>query len=151
MGKQPKIVEKMSAACTLADISEDVGKRAKSLGCPAFKAGNRIDWKQLKKWCAANPDKLKIAGDNLSLKDQKLNEEVRKLRRANDVAEEKLIPASLFETEIRDMANAVQGVLNQLPGRFATELAGRTPADIESRSRLMIDEAISKLSRGESK
>jgi hypothetical protein len=149
MPKTPKIVEKIGAACHLAEVTEDVAKRAKSLGCPAFKAGNRIDWRELKKWCAANAEQLQITGDNLSLKDQKLNEEVRKLRRANDVAEGKLIAVATFEGEIRDMANAVQGVLNQLPSRFATELAGRTPPDIEQRSRVMIDEAIAKLSRGE--
>lgn len=150
MPKPPKIVEKISAACHLAEVSDDVAKRAKSLGCPAFKAGNRIDWKELKDWCAQNAEALKVSGENLSLKDQKLNEEVRKLRRANDVSEGKLVARAVFETEIRDMANAVQGVLNQLPGRFATELAGRTPADIEIRSRVMVDEAIAKLSRGES-
>lgn len=79
-----------------------------------------------------------------------LGEKFRREKRANDIADKKLMPIAERDAEIRDMANAVQGVLNQLPGRFATELAGRTPADIESRSRIMIDEAIAKLSRGES-
>lgn len=131
----------------------DVLKRMKALGCDAFEPGNRVDWKKAKAWFAIpeNSERAKISGDNLSLKDQKLNEEVRKLRRSNDVAEGKLILASVFESEIRDMANAVQGVLNQMPGRFATELAGRTPSEIEIRSRIVVDEAIGKLSRGEAR
>src|SRR3954465_4226447 len=107
MPKTPKIVEKISAAAVLAGLPEDVAKRAKALGCPAFGAGNRIDWKVLKDWCKANPDKLKISGDNLSLKDQKLNEEVRRLRRNNDRDDGTLMPIADHESEVRDMANAV--------------------------------------------
>lgn len=92
MAKQPRIVEKIAAACALADVSEDMAKRAKSLGCPAFKAGNRIDWQELKDWCRENTEKLRIAGEKLSLRDQKLNEEIRKLKIANDEAEGLSVP-----------------------------------------------------------
>lgn len=151
MAKTPKIVEKLSAAATLANVPEDVAKRAKSLGCPAFKAGNRIDWKQLKVWCAENSDKLKIDGDNISLKDQKLNEEVRKLRRANDVAEGKLIASAVFESEIRQMAEACQGVLYSGIDSLAVATAGQTATVNHALITAKIDEAIAKLSRGEMK
>lgn len=149
MPKAQKIVEKIGAACHLSGVTEDVAKRAKSLGCPAFKAGNRIDWKELKAWCAVNSDKLAIQGDNLSLKDQKLNEEVRKLRRSNDVAEEKLIAKALFETEIRMMAEACQGVLYGGIDSLAVATAGQTATANHSLLTAWVDEAVGKLSRGE--
>lgn len=155
MSRPPRIVERIEAAVNLANaagaqITVAIAKRAKSLGCDAFKAGNRIDWQELKDWCAANTDSLKVDGDNLELKDQKLNEEVRKLRRLNDIAEEKLIPVLTHEGEIRAMANAVQGVLLAMPSRLAPDLAGNTIPVIESKMKAAVYEAIGKLSRGES-
>lgn len=63
-------------------------KRAKEMACPAFRPGNRINLDELKKWIAEHSEELKTVA--LSLKDQKLNEEIRKLKIAND-SKEKLV------------------------------------------------------------
>jgi hypothetical protein len=131
----------------------DVLKRMKALGCDAFEPGNRVDWKKAKAWFAIpeNAEMVTIQGDNLSLKDQKLNEEVRKLRRSNDVAEEKLIAKAMFETEIRMMAEACQGVLYGGIDSLAVATAGQTATANHSLLMAWVDEAVGKLSRGESK
>lgn len=121
--KQPRIVEKIAAACNLAEVSEDIAKRAKSLGCPAFKAGNRIDWLELKEWCAANTEKLKIAGERLSLRDQKLNEEIRKLKIANDEAEGLSVPISWMSDRDARLAALFKPMLY-------SKLVDEAPADM---------------------
>lgn len=151
MSKAPKIVERMEAAATLADVTVAIAKRAKALGCPAFKAGNRIDWKELKEWCKDNADKLTISGSDLSLKDQKTNEEVRKLRRVNDVADEKLMLVAAHQSEIREMANAAMGVLYPRIDALAVATAGQTAVYNHAILTAWVDEAVGKLSRGESK
>lgn len=85
-----RIVESIPAAAAICKATEDVVKRAKKLGCPAFEAGNRIDVALLSKWLKENNEEMIVKGDNISLKDQKLNEEIRKLRIAND-GKEKLV------------------------------------------------------------
>jgi len=153
-----RLVETMQAAAALVGdaIGCDKGsavqivRRAKDAGCEAFLQGSRIDVGLLIPWIKENPDKLKVDGSDLSLKDQKLNEEVRKLRRANDLAESKLIPVLTMQAEIRSMAQAVQGVLLQIPARLAPDLAGHTIANIEAKLKAAVYEAIGKLSRGES-
>ena len=147
--KQPKIVERIDVAARLAGISDDMARRAKRLACPAFKAGGRIDWQAMGQWCKDHAAELEIKGDQLGLKDQKLNEEVRKLRRANDVTEGKLILKTEFERELNEMAQAVQGVLLQGPQRLAPILAGLPATEIERHLIAWVDESIGKLSRGE--
>ena len=82
-----RTVENIPAAAALLKIDIELVKRAKRMGSPAFKLGNRIDVDELRKWIAENEGAIKASGEILSLKDQKLNEEIRKLRIANDQKE----------------------------------------------------------------
>src|SRR5687767_10618396 len=90
MKESRRVVESIPAAAEILRIDQDTVKKAKRLGCPAFKAGSRIAVEELRKWISQNEAKLKASGDNLSLKDQKLNEEIRKLRIANDLKESRV-------------------------------------------------------------
>lgn len=125
----------------------------KALGCDAFEPGNRIDWKKAKAWFAIpeNAESVTIKGDNLSLKDQKTNEEVRKLRFANDIKEGKFILASVMQAEIKQMADAVQGVLYPRIDSLAVDTAGQTASHNHGLITRWVDDAVSKLSRGEMK
>jgi hypothetical protein len=119
-----RIVESIPAAAVLIPCDVDLVKKAKRLGCPAFKPGNRIAVEELRKWIAGNEDKLKASGDGLSLKDQTLNEEIRKLRIANDLREKELIKRSLVIEAHAKTAEQIRKLLeqkleNEYPGLVA--------------------------------
>lgn len=83
MARKPRIVESLKAAAHALGVDPELVKRAKEMACPAFKPGNRIEIEELRKWIAEHSEELKTVA--LSLKDQKLNEEIRKLKIANDI------------------------------------------------------------------
>ncbi len=84
-----RVVESMPGAAVECGVDIEIVKRAKRLACPAFLQGGRIDCDILKKWIAENAEALKSSGENVSRKDAKLDQEIRKLKIAND-AKEKL-------------------------------------------------------------
>ena len=144
-----KLVESIPAAATLLSTTPDVVKRAKQLGCPAFKPGNRIAVDELDVWLQANAEKMKAVPTDdgeLPLKDQKLNEEIRKLRLQNDEKEKKLIAVTEFQRQISEMASEVQKRMYALPSR-APELAGLSVPDIETKLTAWIDGVVEALGK----
>lgn len=123
----------------------------KALGSDAFEPGNRVDIEKAKAFFKENSERLKVTGENLPLKDQKLNEEIRRLKRNNDRDDKILMPTAEHEAEIREMANAAQGVLYSQIDSLAVSTAGQTAARNHSLLTAWVDEAVGKLSRGESK
>jgi hypothetical protein len=79
---QKKIVESMRAAASALGVDYRLVQRAKRMACPAFLQGNRIDVDALEAWISANAERLK--SEPLDLRDQKIAEEIRKLKIAND-------------------------------------------------------------------
>ena len=148
-----RVVEGLGQAEAATGIPVDVLKRMKALGCDAFEAGNRIDWQKAKDWFAVpeNTERVSVKGDNLSLKDQKLNEEVRRLRRNNDRDDKILMPRSEHEAEIRQMAEAAQGVLYSRIDSLSVATAGQPAVHNHALITAWVDEAVGKLSRGETK
>jgi hypothetical protein len=146
-----RIVEGLPSASEASGIPVDVLKRMKALGCDAFEPGNRIDWKKAKAWFAIpeNAERVTITGDNLSLKDQKLNEEVRRLRRNNDRDDKILMQRSEHESEIRQMAEAAMGVLYPRIDSLSVATAGQPAVKNHALITAWVDEAVGKLSRGE--
>lgn len=144
--KPSRIVESIKAAASILKLHPDVIKRAKEAGCEAFEPGNRIDIKALESWIAKNPEKVQSSGDadSLPLKEQKIREEVRKLKIGNDTKEGRLILKSDRDAEISQMASECQRVLYSIPPR-APELAGLTVAEIESKLRSWLDDAVKTL------
>lgn len=118
-----RIVESLTAAASVLKIGVETVKKAKSLGCPAFKPGNRIDTGELKKWIAENAGAMSTQA--LSLTDQKLNEEIRKLRIANDVKEGKLV-AKASGLKVIEQISAVIHVLleTKLESEYPSVVAG---------------------------
>ena len=146
MAAKRRIVESIQAAASLINASVAVVKRAKELGCGAFKQGNRIDIEELRKWVSENLERLPITGGDISLKEQKLNEEIRKLKLQNDEKEKKLVPITKHEGEIREMSNEVRKCMYALPSR-APELAGLPVPDIEIRLTAWMDEVVQALGK----
>lgn len=125
----------------------------KRAGCDAFEIGNRIDWKRAKEWFAVpeNAESVTPKGENLPLKDQKTVEEIRKLRRNNDRDDGKLMPIVDHQKEIREMAEAVQGVLYGNIDSLSVSTAGQTAVKNHELLTKWADEAVGKLSKGENK
>src|SRR5690348_13587971 len=129
MAKNVKATSIKAAAAILKDemrleSAQAMGlvKKAKDSGCLAFDQRGCVDMAVLKKWIVENKDSL-VKGD-LSLKDQKLNEEIRKLRIANDLKEKELIRRSLVIDAHAKMAEQVRKLLeqkleNEYPGMVA--------------------------------
>lgn len=80
----------MKAASAALGIPLNVLKWAKGKGCPAFKS-NRVVSDDLLPWLSANKPDEKQLDEEISSKEQKTREEVRKLKLANDLKEGKLI------------------------------------------------------------
>lgn len=117
--------ENTKAAASALGVSVEAIKRARELGCPAFEPGNRIRHDDLKKWMAAHADELKVSGDNLSLKEQKINEEIRKLKIANDLKEKQLVRRADVLAAQAGMAAKIKQVLEQkLENEYPSAVAG---------------------------
>ena len=115
--------DSMAAAAGALGIGKEVLQLAKqSKSCKAF-AGSRVREKELLEWMAAQPVEVKT---QLSLKDQKLAEEIRKLRIRNDREEGRLLLASSVGPALRNLALnqrlALKRILeNELPERIANK------------------------------
>jgi hypothetical protein len=88
-----------------------------------------------------NIEAMKVSGAVLTLKDQKLNEEIRKLKIANDIKEKMLMPVADRDNEFREVFREVQNELFTIPPR-APELTGLSAAEIEMRLRQMLVDSI---------
>lgn len=113
-------------------------KRAKKAGCPAFKPGGRVDTKEFLKWMAENPEKVQPSGE--SLKEQKTQEEIRKLRIKNDKDEGKLVLKSDVAAAIRRALGGVAGICEaKLVNEWPTAVAGLDPAQARVYGRRLHD------------
>lgn len=84
--------EAAASALGFSDVEEGVKvvANARRLNLPGCLPGGRYHIPTLRKSIAKNAEILKAKGEKISLKDQKTNEEIRKLRIAND-AKERLV------------------------------------------------------------
>jgi hypothetical protein len=127
MARKLNIVENQNAAASAAGCSVELVKLARKKNCPACLPGGRYDVPKLKKWIAEHADELKAAGDDLSLKDQKTNEEIRKLKIANDKAEGLTIPRLTVAQKHREILARVKDVTyakleNEYPPLFSNDV-----------------------------
>lgn len=83
--KGDRVWDSISAAAGALGISKTTLQDAKNRGCPAFVDG-RVHEKDLGEWISVQPPP---DGRPKSLRDQKTEEEIRKLRIANDAKEGK--------------------------------------------------------------
>jgi hypothetical protein len=79
----------IAAAASSLNVSETILKNAKRMGCKAFKARGSVDEAELLKFIAEHEKELTTGG--VALRDQKMTEEIRKLRIVNDRGEGKLV------------------------------------------------------------
>lgn len=119
MSKSQKATNQKAAAAILQKemrIDEaqaaSLVKRAKDGGCAAFDQRGCIDMAVLRKWIGDNREALSVPAP-ISLKDQKLNEEIRKLKISNDNKEGRLIDRQRGLEVLARMAERMRKALEQ--------------------------------------
>lgn len=85
---KPRTFDSIAAAATALKLPRRVIQNAKRAGCEAFQ-GSRVKEAELLAWLEANPQAVDAA--SADPRDEKLREEIRKLRIANDAKEGRLI------------------------------------------------------------
>jgi hypothetical protein len=135
--------DSISQASVTLNISQEVLKAAKAAGCPNFKS-SRVYVDGLKKWIADHAAAITPEQDKATLKDQKLREEVRKLKLANDVKEGKLVERSRVVASWQRASKAIVSALRQrLENEYPTGVAGLEPAQARVYGKRLVDLCIS--------
>jgi hypothetical protein len=113
----------MRAAAAGMGVSLSILKEAKAMGCEGFKVRGSVDEKQVRAFIAEHHEELSKSGTNL--RDQKIAEEVRKLRIKNDRDETKLIPVEDVCRVHAEMLARVDAILEQkLSNEYPSAVAG---------------------------
>lgn len=84
--------------------------RAKDAGVDAFTANGTVDVDMVSAWIEANRKELEATVGELPLKDQKVFEEVRKLRLVNDVRAGKLVELSWVHERFQRLGGEIHGI-----------------------------------------
>jgi len=116
-----KLYASIASAASALGVSEAILKQSKRMGCEAFAASGRVDGPLLLKFIAEHEKELTTGG--IALRDQKLAEEVRKLRLKNDRDEGKLIP-------IEAVKHCVSRVLSRVDQILEAKLSNEYPAAV---------------------
>lgn len=136
--------DSMAAAAAVSGQPLELFKKAKRLGAPGFK-GSRVSAELVLKFVAENPEKFTTPAGCADLKDQKLNEEVRKLRLSNDQKEAKLVPRAAGAEAIRKTIGLVGPILEQkLQNELPTVMAGIDPSQGRVYGKRLTDEILLK-------
>lgn len=139
---RPKVFDSMASAASGLKISLEIVRRAKKHGCSAFR-GSRVDGNMLKKYIAEHSDELKAMGDEISLRETKLSEEIRKLRIKNDRDEGKSVPKVEVASAIRRALAGVAGILEaKLVAEWPSAVAGLDPAQARVYGRRLYDDVM---------
>ena len=94
--------DSLAAAAGALKLPLSLLKSAKLAGCPAFRS-NRVYETELLHWLSANP----LAAETGNRRDKKLDEEIRKLRMANDTKAGTLIQRAFVVQRIQRAAGEI--------------------------------------------
>ena len=121
--KETRTFASIAAAAASLGVSDSILKQAKRLGCAAFHASGRVDGATVVKFIAEHGKE--IAGGGIALRDQKLSEEIRKLRVKNDRDEGKLILVDSVKACVSRVLARVDQILEQkLSNEYPAAVAG---------------------------
>lgn len=112
---KPRTFDSLRSAANGLKLPLRVLQAAKSAGCQAFRS-NRVYEAELLQWLEAHPDIVNGAGDDP--RDEKIREEIRKLRIANDAKEGRLIERAWVAERMQRTA----GDLNNLRAKWEAEM-----------------------------
>lgn len=107
--RKPRVFDSLAAAAKGIPLPMAVLKAAKAAGCPAFRS-NRVYADELVRWLAKHPEVLATVGTEGDPKAQKLFEEIRKLRIANDAKEGRLVERAWVAERIQRAAGELNAI-----------------------------------------
>jgi hypothetical protein len=141
----------MAQAAAALGLSVDALKAVKDRGCDAFNASGRIDETKLLKWIKDNPDVMAEGAVILSLKDQKISEEIRKLRIQNDAKEGALVSRSRIVEALQRVGSAIDGITEaKLCNEWPEAVAGLDVAGARVYGRRLKDSMMAEIRKLES-
>jgi hypothetical protein len=138
------ILENQTAAANALGVDPEIVKRCRKLNADGCLAGGRYDVAKLRKWIAANAEKLKAEASNLSLREQKLAEEVRRLRFGNDVEEGLYIQRATVAQVAGEMASRVKTLTyaklgNEYPAIMSADIASNRVAGLALAAQILAE------------
>jgi hypothetical protein len=125
--------DSLKAAAAAMKLPMRLLKAAKAAGCPAFRS-NRVYEAELIEWIANNPEAAEMAGDDP--RDEKLREEIRKLRIANDAKEGRLIERAWVAERMQRAAGALNAFRAKSEAEHPTRFAAAAGDVAECRTEL---------------
>lgn len=137
--KEGRVFDTLGSAASGMGIPKEHIQFAKTHGCQAFKNG-RVDETILRAWLADKEDQIK-ANPNATLRDQKLAEEIRKLRLGNDKKEGSVQNVSaLIELLATVLGGALQNLEQKLLNEAPAFLEGLDAPQIRVKLRVFYDQ-----------
>lgn len=112
------VYDTMKAASAGIPLPMRTLKWAKGEGCPAFR-GARIHVSELLRWLEANP----FDGSSGDPREEKLREEIRKLRIANDAKEGRLVERAWVGSRIQHAAGELNAARSKSEAEHPTKFA----------------------------
>src|SRR5690348_4992546 len=117
----------MASAASALGVSKDTLRAAKEAGCAAF-VGSRVEEAPLLEWMSQHEVKPGQTNGQLTLKDQKTAEEIRKLKIKNDKDQGKLVAKADVAAAIRRALAGVSGICEaKLVNEYPTLVSGQDP------------------------
>jgi predicted transcriptional regulator len=122
------IVENQTAAANALGCDPELIKRARKMNCPACLPGGRYRVEELRKWIAEHESELRASGPASNKREQKLDEEIRKLRIANDEKERLVVGKVWIAGKNRELAERFKSMLyaklvDELPADLSNDVA----------------------------
>ena len=84
--------------------------RAKDAGVDAFTANGTVNVDMVSAWITANQKELESSSSNVPLKDQRLIEQIRKDRLANDLKEGRLVEIAWVHERFQRLGGEIHGI-----------------------------------------
>lgn len=138
---QDRNFDTMESAAGALGLSVKAIKRIKAAGCTAFRNG-RIHEKELLEYVSAHRAELETPGSTDSLKEQKLSEEIRKLRIANDGREKLVIGREAVAAALAEWARSFSELLEaKLENEWPALVHGMELAEIRAKGKELADQA----------
>ena len=136
----------IAAAASALGVSESLIKQAKRMGCAAFPARGSVEERPLVQFIAEHRKELESGG--VALRDQKLSEEIRKLRIKNDKDEKLVVPRAVIASAFAEWAAAVRKTnIRRLVEEWPSMVAGLEIPQIRIKGRQVCDEHMAHLQR----
>jgi hypothetical protein len=144
--KKRAVCESIGIASVRTGIPIDVLRAARAAGCPNFRGG-RVYCDGLVEWISANGAAIQSAVEAEapagSLKEQKLSEEIRKLKLANDIKARVLVNvAKCVEAHAKEKAALIAILRQKLENEYPVAVAGLDPGSARVYGKRVVDAII---------